>query len=274
VNDRRLTPCNGNVAETGWEGRVSARRFSPGQWQAVFAPVTDLCAAPGGARDRQLLKGDRFLTLDRDGDHAFGRAEKDGYVGWVPVSALGCDHAASHAVSVRSSHEYAAADVKARDLAALSFGARLSIVGEAGGYLETAEGRFVPAAHLRPLDRPLQDPVAVAELFLGTPYLWGGNSAWGIDCSGLVQAAMLATGRECPGDSDLQQRLGQALSEDAPPARGDLWFWDGHVGILRDARTLLHANAHHMAVVSEPLDEALGRMAAQEVGPVIARRRL
>jgi cell wall-associated NlpC family hydrolase len=132
----------------------------------------------------------------------------------------------------------------------------------------------VPKPHLRPISHPFRDPVTVAQLFFGTPYLWGGNSAFGIDCSGLVQAALLACGIACPGDSDLQAALGNTVPDDAPMLRGDLIFWKGHVAMVVDDQTLIHANAHHMAVAYEPIDAAIARIKAQGGGTVTGRRRL
>jgi cell wall-associated NlpC family hydrolase len=130
----------------------------------------------------------------------------------------------------------------------------------------------VPRAHLAPV---AGDFVAQAERFLGAPYLWGGRSARGIDCSALVQLALLAAGREAPRDSDMQAALlGTELPARAALRRGDLVFWKGHVGIMRDRDTLIHANAHHMAVAAEPFGPAAARIAAAGGGPVTGRRRL
>jgi cell wall-associated NlpC family hydrolase len=274
VTDRRLTPANGRVAEAGWEDKVTADRFVAGDWRGVAVPLADLRAAPDGARERQLLLGDRFLLLESVDGWSFGRAAKDGYVGYLRDADLGPEQSATHLVAVRATHLYAAPDIKSPDLAALSFGARLTIVHEGRAFYETADGRFVPKPHLRPADRPFRDPVTVAQLFFGTPYLWGGNSSAGIDCSGLVQAALLACGIPCPGDSDLQMALGHPFAPDAPVARGDLFFWKGHVALAVDDQTLIHANAHHMAVAYEPLAAAVARIEAQGGGPVTARRRL
>ncbi|MGI1662004.1 NlpC/P60 family protein [Palleronia sp. KMU-117] len=274
MSDRRLTPSNGRVAETGWEGRVEADRFVSGSWHTVTAPLTDLCRAPEGARERQLLLGDRFLVLESRDGWSFGRAAKDGYVGYVADADLGADLAATHVVAVRASHLYAAPDIKARDLAALSFGARFRIAHEDRVFFETTDGAFIPKPHLRPIDRPFRDPVTIAQLLFGTPYLWGGNSSFGIDCSGLVQVAHLACGSPCPGDSDMQMSLGAPVGAGVPARRGDLLFWEGHVAMAVDAETLIHANAHHMAVSYEPLEAAIARIAAQGGGPVTAHRRL
>ena len=274
MSDPRLTPANSRVAEAGWEGRVIADRFVAGDWRGVVVPLADLRAAPDGARERQLLLGDRFLVLESHDGWSFGRAAKDGYVGYLRDDHLGPETAATHLVAVRASHLYVRPDIKSPDLAALSFGARLTIVHEGRAFFETADGRFVPKPHLRPADKPFRDPVTVAQLFFCTPYLWGGNSSAGIDCSGLVQAALLACAIPCPGDSDLQMALGQPLAPDAPVERGDLFFWKGHVAMAVDDQTLIHANAHHMAVAYEPLAAAIARIEAQGGGPVIARRRL
>jgi cell wall-associated NlpC family hydrolase len=274
VTDRRLTPCNGRVAALSLAGKVAAGRFVAGEARRIAVPLADLRAAPGGARDRQLLFGEEVTVFeDREG-WAFVQAARDGYVGYLAAGTLGPARAATHRVAVPATHLYAEEDIRAPDLMHLSFGARLTVTAERRRFWETPEG-FVPKPHLRPLDRPFSDPVTVAQIHFGVPYLWGGNSILGIDCSGLVQAALLACGIACPGDSDLQRdAIGAPLEAAAAPARGDLWFWKGHVALVVDEDTLIHANAHHMAVSYEPLRAAELRIAAQDGGPVIARRRL
>jgi cell wall-associated NlpC family hydrolase len=274
VSDRRLTPANGRVAHVSLKGRVAADRYVAGAPARVAAPLADLLARPGGPRDRQVLMGERLTVLDRHAGFAFVQAEKDGYCGYLAEAVLAKDRAATHWVAAPATHLYRAPDLKTPEAALLTMGARLSVVAEHPRFLETAEGLFAPRPHLRPVGEWLADPAAVAESLLGTPYLWGGNSRSGIDCSGLVQAALLACGIPCPGDSDLQMALGQPLAPDAPVERGDLLFWKGHVAMAVDDRTLIHANAHHMAVAYEPLAAAIARIEVQGNGPVIARRRL
>ncbi|WP_424942465.1 NlpC/P60 family protein [Aliiroseovarius crassostreae] len=274
MSDPRLTPANPRVAHDSLRGRVQADRFSPGLLRRVVTPVADILRAPGGARDRQALYGEQLLMLEEHEAHAFVQAERDGYVGYVDVTQLGGAQPATHWVSAAATHLYSEPDFKTRDVMGLSFGARLSIVADHGRFSETADGYFVPSAHLMPRGDKLRDPAKTAELFLGTPYLWGGNSRAGIDCSGLVQAALLAAGIECPGDSDMQEKVGRALPADAPLARGDLLFWKGHVAMVFDHERLIHANAHHMSVVLEGIDTAMSRIADQGDGPVTARRRL
>ncbi len=171
-----------------------------------------------------------------------------------------------------ATHAYAAEDFKSPDLAHLPFGARVTVTDERRKFYETDAG-FVPKKHLRGLDRPMSDPVTVAQLHFGVPYLWGGNSSLGLDCSGLVSAGLRACGIICPADSDMQR---DALGSDVagPFQRGDLVFWKGHVGLMVDPDTLIHANAHHMATVYEPIESAILRIEAQGDGPVIATKRL
>lgn len=273
--DRRLTAANGRVADIALRGIVPAARYVAGRPARVTVACAELCRSPGGARERQLLFGAAVAVFEARGGWAFVQAARDGYVGWLARRALGPVGEATHLVAAPASHLYPAPDIHAREVMALSFGARVRVVDEAAGgrFARTACGRFVPAAHLRALSEPFDDPAGVALRLIGTPYLWGGNSRAGMDCSGLVQAALHACAIACPGDSDLQQGLGTALAPDAPLARGDLVFWAGHVGIMADAAALVHANAHHMAVAAEALAGAVARIAAEGGGPVTARRR-
>ncbi|WP_420023267.1 C40 family peptidase [Cereibacter azotoformans] len=268
--DRRTTPYSGEVAHVALKGQVAAARFTEGEPAQVGIPLVDLLAHPEGPRDRQLLLGERFLVIDRREGHAFGRADRDGYCGWLPEAALAAPETATHHVAVPASHLYPEPRVQAHEIGALSFGARLTVIGEARNFFETTVG-WVPARHLWPVDRLHSDPVAVARLFHGTPYLWGGNSRAGIDCSGLAQAALLACGIECPGDSDLQQAVGSEVTGELQA--GDLLFWKGHVALAIDARRMIHATGYVMGVIEEEIEAAIARITAAGEGPVLARRR-
>lgn len=270
--DRRLTPANGRVAALELAGKLSAERYVPAEGARVIRPVLDLLAAPGGARERQLLLGEGVEVFERRDGWAFIRAGRDGYCGYVEEAGLGVSRAATHTVATPATHLYAEESIKSPDLAHLSFGSRITVLHERRELFETPEG-FIPKKHLREIDRLFSDPVTVAQMFFGTPYLWGGNSRLGIDCSGLVQAALLACGVPCPGDSDLQQTLGRDADGEAPQ-RGDMWFWKGHVALMVDAETIIHANGHAMAVTYEAATKAALRIEAQGGGPVTHRRRL
>ena len=274
MTDRRLTPANDRVAHVSLRGRVGTARFVEGEAASVALPLADLLAAPGGARDRQLLMGEEVLVLDRHQGFAFLRAATDGYCGYVAEAALGPFHAPTHWIATPASHLYPAPDMKQREVAGVSFGARLTITAEHPKFLETESGLFVPRPHLRPMGQLMDDPAWVAEMFLGTPYLWGGNSRAGLDCSGLVQASLLACGIACPGDSDMQAALGGPLDGPEALRRGDLIFWKGHVAMALDAERLIHANAFHMAVTIEGIPEAIARIAGQGDGPPTAFRRV
>ncbi len=235
----------------------------------IITPVVDLRRTPGGPRARQVLFGETVRVGETKHGWSQVAAEKDGYCGYVPNPSLGAAQQATHWISAPSSHVYAAPDLKSPDRMALSFASRITVTAQADGFVTTSAGH-VPAPHVTPLGTHMDDPLDVAGLFIGTPYLWGGNSRFGIDCSGLVQAAFVACGRPCPGDS-VQQRdaLGAALPPGTTPRRNDLLFFEGHVAMVCDRDTLLHANAWRMAVSYEPLRPALERIAAQGDGTVV-----
>ncbi|MEM6658324.1 MAG: NlpC/P60 family protein [Pseudomonadota bacterium] len=243
--------------------------------QRIITPVVDLLRSPDGPRDRQLLYGDIVAVQDTQSGWSRVIAEKDGYPGWLPTQHLAAASAAhTHWVSAPATHVYARPNMKSADHMSLSFGSRFRTLSERSGFLETELG-YIPAVHARLITTRMSDPVAVAELFLGTPYLWGGNSRLGLDCSGLVQAGLLACGVPCPGDSgDQEQELGTHLPAQTPALRGDLLFWKGHVAWVYEDNMLLHANAFHMAVTFEPMDQAIRRILDQGDGPVTAHKRL
>lgn len=267
-SDRRLLAANPRVAGVDLVGKVKATRFVEGETREVKTSVLDLCAAPEGPRDRQLLRGDKIRQLESFEGWSFVQSPKDGYVGYVPSDAIGPAQNITHKVTALATHLYAKPDMKTREIGALSLGAKVAIIAEQGSFFETQSGEFIPAPHLSPVAEMAADPVTIAEKLLGVPYLWGGNSSFGIDCSGLVQLGLLSAGISCPADSDMQQDLGVEASGAA--RRGDLYFWKGHVAMALGETTLIHANAFHMAVAVETIEGALARISE----PLLARRRL
>ena len=271
--DRRLTPSNGRVAATSLQGLVSADTFVDGTPATVTTAVLDINQAPDWSRERQVLLGAQVTVYEALNGHAFVQAA-DRYVGYVDATALGDVTEPTHSVATPATHAYEAEDFKSRDLIRLPFGCKVTVIDERRKFFETDQG-FIPKKHLRPVDHPFSDPATVAQMHFGVPYLWGGNSMLGLDCSGLVSAALSACGVDCLGDADLQETsLGNDIAPDAPLMRGDILFWKGHVGMMVDTDTLIHANAHHMAVSYEPVEKAILRIKAQGDGPVTSRKRL
>ncbi|MEM9496375.1 MAG: NlpC/P60 family protein [Pseudomonadota bacterium] len=276
MSDRRLLASNGTYAADELRGSVEAEYFVKGEACRIAVPVADLRCDPGlGRLDRQLLYGDRFRVLQRVDGYAFGQSDRGGYVGYVAEAALADWVAPNSRVFARATLGFGAPDLKSPEPLRLPMGARVSVVQHEDVWARTVCGLHISMAHLAPQGDQAGDLVAEAEKLLGAPYLWGGNSDLGLDCSGLVQIACLACGIDCPGDSDQQlDALGVPLATRTQLRRGDLVFWRGHVAWVADAATLLHANAYHMAVAYEPIERAVARIEAQGDGPVIARKRL
>lgn len=270
--DRRLTPATDRVAHVSLRGRLERPRFTEGERLRVSVALADLLKAPGGARDRQLWLGEDFTVVDRRDGWAFGFAEKDGFCGWLPETALADAAPPTHWVASPGTLLYPEPRSASRELAALPMGARLAVLGPVDKWAETTQG-FVPFRHLRPLGDWLADPVAVAEGLLHTPYLWGGNSRHGIDCSGLVQLAFHVCGVQVAGDSDLQMGDGRAIAREEA-RRGDLVFWNGHVAILTGPDRIIHANGGTMSVAFEGLEEAIERIMRQGEGEPTGWRRV
>lgn len=274
MTDPRLIAANDRVALRDHAAHAPDAQIVEGVHQQVCVPIADLNRAPDGARDRQLRWGASVLVLETVAGWSFVQNEADGYVGYVPVHALNDYDEPTHRISARSSHVYETPKVQAREICELPFDARLTVIGTENGFALTPEGA-VPLQHLRSLTDPYTDPAAVAEHILGAPYLWGGNSSWGIDCSGLVQLACAACDIPCLGDANQQERtLGAPLEDSAPLQRNDVLFWRGHVALVYDDARLIHANGTTMSVAIEPIDQAIDRIARSEYGAVTSRRRI
>ena len=278
--DRRLTPARADLAAEHLRGGVDAPRYAKGRRMRLIAASAPLRRSPqaDAPLETEALYGESVIVYDEQGGWAWAQLERDQYVGYLPGAALGAPSAPTHRVAALRTHAYPGPAIKLPPRMALSLGARLKIVGREGDFGVVEGGLYLWSRHLAELDAREPDPVAVAERFLETPYLWGGRTSEGIDCSGLVQTALTAAGVASPRDSDMQEAgLGEPVAVDdpeAPLARGDLIFWKGHVGIMRNSRTLLHANGWHMKTVSEPLADARERIAANGGGQVTSVRRL
>lgn len=273
--DPRIHPFRDDLAASYLRGRVTAARFIDGVPCQISSGFTALKENPSfeARQSTELLLGEGFTVLDEHDGWAWGQNETDGYVGWLRVEALEAGLTeATHKVTALRTFLQPEAGLKLPFLDVLPMGACVVVTGNQGDWCQVEGGGWVHARHLVPVDDYASDFVAVAERFVGTPYLWGGRTSIGIDCSGLVQLALLAAGVDCPRDSDQQAAsVGALISADGVGVeyrRGDLVFFPGHVGIMTDATTLLHANAFHMAVVAEPLAHVVARAGAKGINAV------
>ncbi len=276
--DPRLTPARPHIADRRLRGIVAAERYVSGEPRRVVTPCAPLRRAPkaDAGLETEALLGDLVTHYAEEDGHAFVQLARDGYVGYLPADRLGpAGPEPTHRVTALRTFLYPAPDLKRPPRAHLSLGARIVATGEAGEYLESPGG-YVFARHCAPVGAREPDYAGTAERLVGTPYLWGGRTSLGLDCSGLVQLCLDMAGLACPRDADMQEAaLGRAL----PLAfdglrRGDLVFWRGHMGLMLDAATLIHANGHHMAVAVEPLVGAVARILENSYGPVTSLRRL
>ena len=283
ARDARLHAFRSDLADARLKGEVAADRFVTGSPARITASVADLRKAPrpDAGVNTQALFGEDVLVFEDAGGWAWIQAEGDGYVGYVADTVLGPrERAPTHVVSAPRTFLYPGPDLRFPIDGQLSMGSSVTVTGSAETrgtqYALLPSGQAILARHLRPATEQADDYVAVAEGFLGTPYLWGGVSGFGIDCSGLVQLAMRMTGRQVLRDSDMQAASIGTPFEPGPDfsglRRGDLVFWKGHVAIMTDAKDMIHANGHTMLVSREGLREAVERISYLYGGPTGFRR--
>lgn len=267
--DRRLTPATDRVALESLRGTIERPAYTAGRPARLAVPLADLMTAPGGKRDRQVNFGADLTVIDEESGWFFVQSALDGHCGWLRSEAISFDRPTiTHRVSVPATHIYSQPDIKQPEIASISLGARVSVAATEGMFFRLETGGYIFAEHIT--DQPDSDPVKLAESLLGTPYLWGGNSRAGIDCSGLVQAALIACNLPCPSDSDLQR---DAFPEAPEIQRGDLLFWPGHVAMAASPELMIHATAWKMSVIWESIPEAIARIDASGDGPFLGIRR-
>lgn len=273
--DRRVHAARGDLADLALAGVLFSAHYAKAVPLTCVAPGAAIvsAASPTAEAVSELLRGETFHALDVMTDWAWGFCDHDGYVGYISRDALDLIETPNHRIRVESAPLFSAPDIKSPIADHWPGGALFS--GEVqGNFIACAEG-YIHVRHAEPADTKPADWVAVAERYLGQPYIWGGRGHRGIDCSGLVQVALGQAGIAVPRDTDLQcEGIGAPIDSEAALRRGDLIFFPGHVGIMTDGRTLLHANAHWMAVVQEPLADVVARLADAHPQPIIARRRI
>jgi cell wall-associated NlpC family hydrolase len=279
--DPRLTPARPDLAAARLRGKIAADAYVEGRAMHICAGTADLrhAPAPDAPLDSQALFGEDVMLYEDHEGWGWVQLARDSYVGYMSMAALAEGQLKpTHRVTVNRSFVYPGPDLKFSARDALPLGASVRVRGTKGGFAQIEDAAFVFSGHLLPSGEIQKEFVAVAERLLHAPYLWGGKTSLGIDCSGLVQISLGAAGIDAPRDTDLQeQALGLPIAVDTDLAglrRGDLVFWRGHVGIMRDETTLLHANAHHMLVASEPLRIARDRTLAKTSQPISAIKRL
>ncbi len=272
--DPRVNAYRGDIADIDLAGTLFAPHYAAPMLRAAgMSTMIRVSASHGAEASSQLLSGEDFAVLDLSGDWAWGYSLHDHYVGYVPTATLGMPIQPSHRVSAREALLFSGPSIKTPAIGTLPLGARLLGIA-AGDFIETAAG-FVHERHLARIDMVESDAVTIAERLLGMPYLWGGRGADGVDCSGLVQVALAATGIAAPRDTDMQREsLGDVLPEEARLRRGDIVNFPGHVGLMVDESRLIHANAHWMSVVIEPLADVVARIPKHHDRPILSRRRI
>jgi cell wall-associated NlpC family hydrolase len=277
--DPRRHAYRADLADARLQGLIEAERFVQGEPRQVIAPSLPLRREPrfDSILETEALKGETVTVFAESEGWAWVQIDRDLYVGYMPSEGLSASIIEpTHRIAVLRTYVFPEPDAKSPPLALLSLNALFTAKAEEGRFLALEDGGYVFSQHALPAGEAVADPVAVAEAFLGTPYLWGGRTSIGLDCSGLVQLAFEAGGYMAPRDADMQAaEFGESIrwSEGTELRRGDLVFWEGHVGIMTSGTHMVHANAFHMAVEIEPFAEARARI--KEAGyEVIGVRRL
>ncbi|CAF25694.1 NlpC/P60 family protein [Bartonella quintana] len=278
--DPRLYAFGNDVADQCLTTEIAAQHFVQGEKKRVHTAVAGLFKENNKKSERQTecLLGEELLIFEQGEIMSWGQSLKDGYVGYIDTTVLCASTIKqTHIVSVPRTFQYLQADLRGPMEYPLSMGSKVSVVDETEVrdtmYSILESGKAIITRHLSPIGRVYEDYVTVAETFISTPYLWGGVSGFGIDCSGLVQLSMMMTGKMVLRDTGMQQKtIGRALTDSDKLQRGDLIFWEGHVAIMIDHENIIHANGYSMNVMIEPLEEAITRIAKKHKYPVEKRR--
>ncbi len=278
--DRRIHAFRDDLADLSLKGKVDAPRFTSGEPARVVVPSTPLRRAPrpGGPLDTELLFGEEVMVFEKADGWAWVQAKQDGYVGYISCAAIGgTGLAPTHRMNALRGYIFPKPDLKTPPIGILHFGSQITVVGMEGSYAALSEGGFVFSDYLRPVDSVETDPAELAKTFLNTPYLWGGRTSHGLDCSALVQLSWQACGITPPRDSDmLFSSFGEPIEftgDESVLRKGDLVFWKGHVGIWLDEDHFLHSNASDMMVAMAPLSKTADRIAEKYEGPITGVRR-